>query len=243
MAQRTSAVITSYLSSSGGAKLFPFAPPSSWANQCCSWFISCSVHQDVLTYGPLTKMPAQCPKLSGPVRSLTPDPDTLVLECDRGFRWPLVFGIGGAALLLLGFLLPELISLFFGVLSILAAFSFVVTRPWIVVSAKARSLQQIRRAWVPWERRRTLLLSFDDIREFILQAEFVLGVTHAKPFVWHLLVADNEGQRLPLTWHFFREPVLQAGQEAARITGKPLLEEPDPLQSSRWQNWWYNLMR
>jgi hypothetical protein len=52
---------------------------------------------------------------------------------------------------------------------------------------------------------------------------------------------DGKGYRL--TWHFARQPILLAAEEAARITGKPLREEDDALKSSTWNRWGYNFLR
>ncbi len=84
-------------------------------------------------------------------------------------------------------------------------------------------------------------LEFADIREFVLEAEF--EAAPGRPFVWHLIVVDSNNKRFPLTWHFFREPILRAAQQAARLTGKPLREESDPWNSSRWERWGYNFFR
>jgi|HubBroStandDraft_4_1064222.scaffolds.fasta_scaffold721617_2 hypothetical protein len=62
------------------------------------------------------------------------------------------------------------------------------------------------------------------------------------PFVWHLTAITVDGRSHRLTWHFDLKPMLLAGEEAARITGKPLRVERDALKSSTWNRWGYNFL-
>jgi hypothetical protein len=179
-------------------------------------------------------------KITGPVGTSRPDSDTVILFCDRSFRWPVVFGLSGAVELWVGFWLPEPTSLFFGVFSIIACSCFLFCRPQIILSAKTASLE--RRPLISFFRtgRDALRLDFSEIHEFLLEAEFEAAPD--KPFVWHLIAVRNDGKRVPLTWHFVREPILRAAQQAARVTGKGFREESNPWNSSRWERWGYNLL-
>lgn len=184
------------------------------------------------------------PKLAGPVKYSRPDSDTIILTCDRSFRWPALFGLSGIAVLLASLWSPALFIIFavYGVPAIAAALYFAVLRANVVLSKKNGTLEL--KPMVPFFRtkRRTLLLNLSEIREFLVESEFDLG-SGATPFVWHLAAITANGKSYRLTWHFARQPILLAAEEAARITGKPLREENDALKSSTWNRWGYNFLR
>ena len=184
------------------------------------------------------------PKLAGPVKHSNPDSDTVILTCDRSLRWPALFGLIGIVLLLACFWSPGffLVFAFYGVPAIIAALYFAVLRANVVLSKKAGTLELKPLIPLFQTRRRTLQVNFSEIREFLLEPEFDLG-SGESPFVWHLAVITVDGRSHRLTWHFARQPVLLAGEQAARITGKPLREQRDALKSSTWSRWGYNFLR
>lgn len=183
-------------------------------------------------------------KLAGPVKSSTPDSDTLILTCDRRLKWPVLIGLIGLGLLLGGIWVPILLaySPIYGVPCIIGAFYFVALRADVVLSRKDAMLE-LRPMMRLFKSRRTLGIPFSNIREFLVESEFELGAAESSPFVWHLTAITLEGVHHRLTWHFVREPVFLAGQEAARMTGKPLREKRDPSKSSTWSHWGYNFFR
>jgi len=135
-----------------------------------------------------------------------------------------------------------LLQVFWGPLFFFTCVSFLWYRPKTLLSAQSKSLERYRRStWLPWKWQRTLVLPFDEIREFVVEAEFEFAPE--KPFIWHLLTVDRSGRRHALTWHFEREPVRKAGKAAASVSGKPLREIDDPIQTGRWEPWSYNFFR
>jgi hypothetical protein len=183
-------------------------------------------------------------KLSGPVKHSTPDPDTLILTCDRRLRWPLLFGLSGLSVLLLGIWAPAVLVYFglYCVASIIGAFYFAVLRADVVLSRKSATLElRPQFSWLPGCR--PLLLPFSAIREFLVESEFSLLLDENTAFVWHLTAVTVDGKSHRLTWHFAHDPVFLAGQEAARIADKPLREEKDPWKSSTWSHWGYNFLK
>jgi hypothetical protein len=183
------------------------------------------------------------PKLAGPVKHSSPDPDTVILICDRSLKWPTLFGLSAVTVLIGSFWWPALLLVFFyyGVPAIVAALYFAALRANVVLSKKNGTLEL--KPLVPFfqTKRRTLRLNLSDIREFLVESEFALSGGE-DPFVWHLTAITTDGKSHRLTWHFDRDPVFLAGQEAARITGKPLREEADPTKSSTWDRWGYNFL-
>lgn len=183
-------------------------------------------------------------KLAGPVKHSNPDSDTVILTCDRSLKWPAVFGVSGTGILLCCFWWPAYFFYlaFFAVPAILAALYFAVLRANVVLSKKTQTLEL--RPLVPLFQtgHRTLTLSFSEIREFLVEPEFDWGSGEA-PFVWHLTAIRTDGKSFRLTWHFVKPPIILAGQEASRITGKPLRQESDALKSSTWKLWGYNFLR
>jgi hypothetical protein len=126
--------------------------------------------------------------------------------------------------------------------AIVAALYFALLRANVVLSRKVGSLELRPIVSLLRTRHNTLQLSFSEIREFLVESEFELGLG-STPFVWHLTAITIDGKSHRLTWHFARQPILLAGEEAARITGKPLREESEPLNSSTWSRWGYNFLR
>ncbi|MGH9713305.1 MAG: hypothetical protein ACRD5M_08400 [Candidatus Acidiferrales bacterium] len=172
-----------------------------------------------------------------------PDPDTVILICDRSWKWPALIGLGGLGLLVGGLWFDPLWLYFptYGLPAIVAALYFAMLRVNVVLSRKTATLE-LRPLVAPFfTKDRITHLNFSEIREFLVESEFDLAA--GQPFVWHLTAVTTDGTHHRLTWHFSREPILLAGKEAARITGKPLREEPDPLKSSTWSNWGYNFLR
>jgi hypothetical protein len=181
-------------------------------------------------------------KLAGPVTIQTPDSDTVILSCDRGLKWPAFLALVGLGLISGSFWIPALLlfSPFFGIACIVAAFYFVALRAEVVLCRKTATVEL--RPTIPWfQKRQALKLPFSSIREFLVESEFELGIE--KPFVWHLTAITTDGKQCRLTWHFVHDPVFLAGQEAARVTGKPLRQESDPWKSSTWSRWGYNFLR
>jgi hypothetical protein len=183
------------------------------------------------------------PKLAGPVRCLSPDSDTVVLTCDRNLKRAALFGISGMVVLLascwsLRFFLT---SALYGVPAIIGALYFAVLRADVVLSKKNGTLELKPRISLFQTRRRTLRLSLSEIREFLIESEFDSG-SGESPFVWHLTAITVDGRNHRLTWHFDLKPTLLAGEEAARITGKPLRIERDAFKSSTWSRWGYNFL-
>jgi len=181
-------------------------------------------------------------KLAGPVKRSSPDPDTLILTCDRGPKWPILIGSIGIGLLLGSVWVPVLLlySPFYGVPCLFAALYFVVLRADVVLSRRNALLEV--RPMIPLFQSRKLRIPFSSIREFLVESEFDLGTLESSPFVWHLTAITLDGVHHRLTWHFTHDPIFLAAQEAALITGKPLREERDPSQSSTWSHWGYKLL-
>jgi hypothetical protein len=193
--------------------------------------------------GPVRMFPHPS-KLAGPVKHSNPDPDTLILTCDRGLQWPVLIGSIGLGLLLGSIWVPVLLlySPFYGVPCLLGAFYFVALRADVVLSRKNATLEV--RPMIPlFQSRTNLRIPFSSIREFLVESEFDLGAAESSPFIWHLTAITLDGAHHRLTWHFVHGPVSLAAQEAARITGKPLREERDPCKSSTWSHWGYNFFR
>jgi len=153
-------------------------------------------------------------KLAGPVKHSTPDSDTVILTCDRGLRWPALLALTGLGLFLGGIWVPVLL-LYFPFYGV----------PCIIGAFYFAAL----RAEVVLSKRNGTLELRPTIPLF--QARTTLSV----------ITVDGDPHRL--TWHFAHDPVFLAGQEAARITGKPLREESDPWKSSTWTRWGYNFLR
>src|ERR1700678_3500116 len=132
---------------------------------------------------PLPMIPSS-PKLAGPVKYSNPDPDTVILTCDRSLRWPALFVLIGIVLLLACFWTPAffLILAFYGVPAIVAVLYFAVLRANVVLSKKNGTLELKPLIPLFQTRRRTLRLNFSEIREFLLEAEFDLG-SGESPFV------------------------------------------------------------
>jgi hypothetical protein len=183
------------------------------------------------------------PKLAGPVKHAIPNTETVILTCDRSLKWPAVLGLGGIGLLVAGLWvhLLWLYWFFFGLPALVAALYFALLRSNVVLSRKTGTLELRPMVTLFQTRHGITRLSFSEIREFLVESEFELG--EGKPFVWHLTAIKNDGTHARLTWHFAPQPILLAGDEAARVTGKPLREEPDPLKSSTWSHWGYNFLR
>jgi hypothetical protein len=173
-------------------------------------------------------LPRSSPKHTGPVTIEVPDSDTVVLRPDRTFKWPLLIGFGGFIAACLGILFPGfgVFSLFFGPLAIFTAFCFAFFRSKITLSRRTASLIRDPVFSIVKTKRNALRISFSDISEILVEAEFEL-----KP-----------GAHYPLTWHFFKEPVSLAAQEVARITGKSVREECDPWNTKKWERWGYNFL-
>ena len=184
-------------------------------------------------------------KLAGPVKLSIPGPDTVILTCDRSLKWTLLFGLGGISLLAGGFWLPILFlySPIYGLPALLAAVHFALLRANVVLSKKTSTLELRPMFPLFQARHRTVRLSFAEIREFLVESEFDLGLGEERPFVWHLTAVTLDGTYHRLTWHFARHPIILAGEEAARLTGKPLREERDPWKSSTRSRWGYNFLR
>lgn len=182
-------------------------------------------------------------KLAGPVRHSAPDPDTIVLACDRGLKWPLLFAIPGVGLLVAGSWLPPASMLFYfdlpGVCVLAVAAYFSMLRAEVVLSRKDGCL--MLRPIYPLPGAKTTRISFSEIREFLVEAEFELGAGE-DPFVWHLTAVTVDGSHVRLTWHFTLRPIRNAAEQASRITGKPVREQPDPWKSSTWSRWGYNFL-
>ena len=125
--------------------------------------------------------------------------------------------------------------------AIVASLYFAALRANVVLSKENGTLEL--KPLVPFfqTKRRTLRLKLSDISEFLVESEFDLGYGE-DPFVWHPTAITTDGKSHGLTWHFNRPPIFLAGQEAARITGKPFREEPDPTKSSTWNRWGYNFL-
>lgn len=181
-------------------------------------------------------------KLAGPVRHSAPNPDTFILSCDRSLRWPLAFAIAGLFLLIGGFWLPPPMMLLYcdvpGVCALAAAVYFVLLRAEVILSKEEGCLTL--RPMYPLPGARITRISFSDIREFLVEAEFDIG--EGQPFVWHLTAVTTDGKQIRLTWHFRLEPIRIAAEQASRITGKPVREEPDARKSSTWSRWGYNFL-
>jgi hypothetical protein len=184
------------------------------------------------------------PKLAGPVKYSSPDSDTVILTCDRSLKWPALLGLSSIGLFLGSFWSPAFspIFAFYGVPAIAAALYFALLRANVVLSKKNGTLELKPLLSLFQTRRSTLKLAFSEIREFLVESEFDLG-SGEEPFVWHLTAVTVDGKSHRLTWHFVRRPVFLAGEESARITGKPLREERDPFKSSTWNRWGYNFLR
>jgi hypothetical protein len=183
-------------------------------------------------------------KLAGPVKYSNPDPDTVLLTCDRSFKWPLAFAlIGITAFVPVLFLRPLIIdSLMVGLPFLLFAVYFSLLRADVVLSKKSGTLE-LRPHFKPLRtKHRTVRLSFVEIREFLIESEFDLGIEGKSPFVWHLTAITVDGEHHRLTWHFTRASIIVAGEEAARITRKPLREQNDPYKSDTWNRWGYNFL-
>ena len=184
-------------------------------------------------------------KFAGPVKHSVPDSDTVVLACERGLKWPVLTGAGGAGLLTASIWLPTMLRLVIflcGLFLLFGAINSVLVRIDVVLSKKNGRLE-VRPVFAGIRLRPRFVLKFSEIREFLLEPEFELGSIESQPFVWHLAAITNDGESHRLTWNFNRQPVRAAGEEAARISGKPLREESDPLRSSTWGHWGYNFLR
>jgi hypothetical protein len=188
-------------------------------------------------------LPRSSPKHAGPVKTEVPDSDTVVLRADRTFKWPLLIGFGGLIAACLGILFSGfgVLSLFFGPLAIITALCFAFFRSKVTLSRRTASLIRGPVFSIVKTKRNALRISFSDIREILVEAEFELGPGE-KPFIWHLAIVTNNGVHYPLTWHFFKEPVSLAAQEVARITGKSVREEGDPWNTKKWERWGYNFL-
>ena len=181
------------------------------------------------------------PKLAGPVKHSNPDCDTVILTCDRSLKWPAIFGLSGILVLLGSAWLPVLFCAFYGVPAIAVALYFLALRANVILSKKNGTLELKPLLPLFQTRRRTLRLNLSEIREFLVESEFDSG-SGESPFVWHLTAITVDGRSHRLTWHFDLKPMLLAGEEAARITGKPLRVERDALKSSTWNRWGYNFL-
>src|ERR1700693_1903741 len=53
------------------------------------------------------------PRLAGPVKHSSPDPDTVILICDRSLKWPALFGLSAIGVLIGSFWWPSLLLVFF----------------------------------------------------------------------------------------------------------------------------------
>jgi hypothetical protein len=181
-------------------------------------------------------------KHAGPVKIAILNSDTLVLDTDRTFKWPLVIGLSGVVATCFGIWFPPLVYFFiyYAPLAITSSLCFVLFRAKITLSGKTASLERGPVFSLVRTRRNILRIGFSDIREFLVEAEFELAPE--EPFIWQLAVVTNDGTHYPLTWHFLREPVIHAAQEATRMTGKPIREECNPWNTSKWQRRGYNLL-
>lgn len=148
----------------------------------------------------------------------------------------------GLFLLAAGFLLPTPLMLIYcdfpGVCAVAVAVYFALLRAEVVLSKRDRCI--VLRPIYPLLRAPTIRISFSEVREFLVEAEFELG--EGEPFVWHLTAVTTDGKQNRLTWHFTLPPIRLAAEEASRITGKPFREEPDPWKSSTWSRWGYNFL-
>ncbi|HUJ32206.1 MAG TPA: hypothetical protein VLY23_13060 [Candidatus Acidoferrum sp.] len=160
-------------------------------------------------------------------------------------------GLFGIGLLVASFWVPRLWAylFFLGLPALLVAFYSAMVRVDIVLSKKNATLAvQPMLVSIPLKPNAPLF-RFSEIREFLIESEFELGMASdetgkgSKPFVWHLTAVTTNGTQHRLTWHFARRPILLAGKEASRITGKPLREQPNPFKSSTWSHWGYNFLR
>jgi hypothetical protein len=183
------------------------------------------------------------PKLAGPVKHSNPDCDTVILTCDRRLKWPAIFGLSGILVLLGSAWSPVLFlhCAFYGVPAIAVALYFLALRANVILSKNNGTLELKPLLPLFQTRRRTLRLNLSEIREFLVESEFDSG-SGDSPFVWHLTAITVDGRSHRLTWHFDLKPMLLAGEEAARITGKPLRVERDALKSSTWNRWGYNFL-
>jgi hypothetical protein len=182
-------------------------------------------------------------KLTGPVNHSLPDSDTVVLTCDRSLKWPAAVGLTGAGLLFASLGIPHLFVFVLpcAVALAVAALYFAALRADVVVSRKSGTLEL--RPKLPFYR--CVRIPFSEIREFLLEPEFDLGPTPKgpRPFVWHLSAVTTDNEYHELTWHFTRQAIAIAAEEASRITGKPLREQSDPYKSRTWSRWGYNFLR
>jgi hypothetical protein len=185
------------------------------------------------------------PKLAGPVKHLVPDPDTVILTSDRSLKWPVLLSLAAVSLLVGGIWLPFLLMYFpvYGLPALIAALYFAFLRANVVLSRRNSTLELRPRPSPSSLWQKTVRLDFSQIREFLVESEFDLGGGDVKPFVWHLTAITVDGKHHRLTWHFARQPVILAGEEASRITGKPLRVENDPYKSTTWEKWGYNFLR
>jgi hypothetical protein len=163
------------------------------------------------------------PKLVPSIKSKLHTPDVAVLECERKIWLPLTLGAAGAALLCFAWWRHEFLAGFFGILLILAAAQFTLSKPCIIFSIKTRTLDRFRRSWSNLRWHRDLHIPFSEIREFLIHAD--MEMEPGKGSVWHLFAVTNTGKQFALTWHLERDPVWEAGEHASRVTGKPLREE------------------
>jgi hypothetical protein len=81
-------------------------------------------------------------RLAGPVKHSTPDPDTVILTCERALTWPCLIGLFGIGLLIASFWLPPVWVYFFlfGLPALLAAFYLAMVRVDVVLSKKNATL-------------------------------------------------------------------------------------------------------
>lgn len=181
-------------------------------------------------------------KWAGPVKTPTSNSETVVLECSPAYVLATLVGLLGLLLLWVSARSFNPMPLLVGLWGLATSVSLLFSKSRILISAPTKSLHVIRRRpWLPWRQKETLRLTFDEIHEFLVDPEFALAPNEF--FVWHLSVVDTRNARYPLTWHYCREPVWTAAHRAARVTGKPVREESDPLNSTRWHRWGYHFLR
>jgi hypothetical protein len=180
-------------------------------------------------------------KLSGPIKTSQAE-DSVVLESNSSVIPPLIatgFGLGFLYLSL--FVSSRFIPAVCGFFCLLICAELLL-RPRVLVSSRSRSIQILVWNWLRLRRVAKDEISFADIRELLVEAEFELGVDE-HPVVWHLVVLSGENHRADLAWHFQQAPTMLVAKQLAELTGKPIRVEKDPTNSGRWASWGYNFLR
>jgi hypothetical protein len=180
-------------------------------------------------------------KLSGPVKTSLSD-DFILLESGSSVKVPLIGACLGLALFSLAFFSASpVLPVACGLVCILFSAELLL-RPHILISPSSRSIQILAWSWLRFRRVMKEEISFAEIREVLVEAEFQLGFEE-HPVVWHLVTLSGENHRTDVAWHFQREPTMKVANHLAELTGKPITVENDPTNSSRWASWAYNFLR